>query len=304
MSRRAPIATHVALSHVALSHVVLSLIVLSLTTVAYPAAGQPPGTAAEAPTTNKEGTFGSRLLLPFYAVDTVSPGGPTTLWAIRNESTSAVQVTVRYFTNDPPQPPQPPQAQHEEMITLGAKAISTVNIGLIVAPNDLAVDQDGFARGYVTFATTGDEAVIHGDYFLLNDAENFASGSRLVNVDPNSSGNDLCNRFSMRFLDSQLFFDSGTLFTVWADVTEPYLLSYSVYSQAGGAEQLFHSLSVNSVVAQMSANFLMSALPGLDLEFGAIEFQFPGQTVGHVSSVMSAFDRFSVGFEATCLDPT
>lgn len=249
-----------------------------------------------------EGTVGAHLLLPFYAVDTVTPGGPTTLFAIRNESGSPVSVVIRYFGAD-----RPDQPQSEQTINLAAKAVHPTNIGSVVQALNLQVDPDGFARGYVTFATEQGEAVIHGDYFLLNDTENFASGARLVNIDPNSNGNDLCNRFSMRFLDSALFFDSGTVFTVWIQSDEPLsgpAFSYLVYNQAGGNEQLSSSFPAADVAFQVSANVLMSADPNLDLEFGAIEFQFPAETVGHISAVMSAFDRFSVGYEATCLDPT
>lgn len=246
--------------------------------------------------------MGAQLLLPFYSVDTLNPGGATTLFAIRNESTSQVDVVIRYFGAD-----RPDQPQSEQTIALADKAVRTVNIGSVVQALNLQIDGDGFARGYVTFATEQGEAVIHGDYFLLNDADNFASGSRLVNIDPNSNGNDLCNRFSMRFLDSALFFDSGTVFTVWIQAEEPLegaAFSYSVYSEAGGDERLSSSFPASDVAFQVSANLLMSADPGLDLEFGAIEFQFPAETAGHISAVMSAFDRFSVGYEATCLDPT
>ncbi len=249
-----------------------------------------------------EGTVGAQLLLPFYAVDTVTPGGPTTLFAIRNESASPVNVAIRYFGAD-----RPEQPQAEQMIPLAAKAVYTTNIASFVQALNLQIDPDGFARGYVTFATEQGEAVIHGDYFLLTDAENFASGARLVNIDPNSNGNDLCNRFSMRFLDSALFFDSGTVFTVWIQADEPLsgpAFSYLVYNQAGGNELLSSSFPASDVAFQVSANLLMSADPELDLEFGAIEFQFPAETVGHISAVMSAFNRFSVGYEATCLDPT
>ncbi len=250
----------------------------------------------------KEGTVGAQLLLPFYSVDTVTPGGPTTLFAIRNESASQIDVVIRYYGTD-----RPDQPQSDQTIQLAAKAIRTVDIGSVIQTLNLQVDLDGFARGYVTFATGQGEAVIHGDYFLLNNAENFASGSRLVNIDPSSNGNDLCNRFSMRFLDSALFFDSGTLFTVWIQADEPLsgpAFSYLVYNQAGGNEQLSSSFPASDVAFQVSANLLMSADPELDLEFGAIEFQFPAGTVGHISAVMSAFNRYSVGYEATCLDPT
>ncbi len=269
---------------------------LALAIVTSPVAAQPLDLAT------KEGTVGAQLLLPFFAVDTITPGGSTTLYAIRNESTSPVDVVIRYYGVDRPDLPQ-----NEATIALAAKAVRTVDIRSVITPLDLQVDGDGFARGYVTFATEEGEAVIHGDYFLLNDAQNFASGARLVNVDPSSNGNDLCNRFSMRFLDSALFFDSGTVFTVWIQSAEPLAgdaFSYFVYNQAGGDEQLTSNFPAADVAFQVSANLLMSANPGLDLEFGAIEFEFADGRVGHISAVMSAFDRFSVGYEATCLDPT
>ncbi len=265
--------------------------------VTVPALAQP-----TPPVATKEGTVGAQLLLPFYLVDTVNPAGPTTLFAVRNESTSAVDVVVRYYGADRPDLPQ-----SEETITLRDKAMRTVNIGSVAQSLDLQVDPDGFTRGYVTFATSQGEAVIHGDYFQLNDAQNFASGARLINIDPASNGNDLCNRFSMRFLDSAVFFDSGTQFTVWIQSEEPLsgtAFSYSVYSEAGGDPRLSSDFPSADVAFQVSANLLMSADPGLDLAFGAIEFQFPGGTVGHISAIMSAFDRYSVGYEATCLDPT
>ncbi len=268
-----------------------------------PTLAQASGTRnAAGPITTKEGTVGAQLLLPFYLVDMVNPGGPTTLFAVRNESTSQVDVVVRYYGAD-----RPDQPQSEQTIALAAKAIRTVNIGNIFQALDLQIDPDGFARGFVTLASEQGEAVIHGDYFLLNNAENFASGARLVNIDPNSNANDLCNRFSMRFLDSALFFDSGTVFTVWIQADEPIdgtAFSYAVYNEAGGDELLSSSFPVSDVAFRVSANFLMSADPGLDLEFGAVEFQFPAGIVGHISAAMSAFNRFSVGYEATCLDPT
>ncbi len=257
---------------------------------------------AAPPIVGKEGTVGAQLLLPFFLVDTVNPQAQTTLFSVRNESTSPVDVVVRYYGAD-----RPDQPQNEETITLAAKAMRTANIGNIFQALDLQIDPDGFARGYVTLAADQGEAVIHGDYFLLNNAENFASGARLVNIDPNSNGNDLCNRFSMRFLDSAIFFDSGTVFTVWIQADEPIsgpAFSYSVYNEAGGDELLSSSFPSSAVAFRVSANVLMSADPELDLEFGAVEFQFPAGTVGHISAAMSAFDRFSVGYEATCLDPT
>ncbi len=265
---------------------------LALAVVTFPALAQ------QGPPATKEGTVGAQLLLPLYLVDTVNPFSQTTLWAVRNESPGDVELQVSYYGTDAPQQPQ-----RTDVFELGPKEIQTVNVAFVA---DLQVDPDNFARGYVTFATTGGEAVIHGDYFLLDDDDNFASGARLVNIDPASDGNDLCNRFSMRFLDSTLLFDSGTIYTVWIQADEPLAgeaFSYFVYDEAGGDEQLSNSFPASDVAFQISAADLMSG-PGLDLEFGAIEFQFPPGVIGHISAVMSAFGRFSAGYEATCLDPT
>ncbi len=273
---------------------------LAMAVATSPAFAQPAGapSAGTPPVAAKEGTIAAQLLLPLFLVDTATPGGLTTLWAVRNESTAEVGLQVSYYGADTPQQPQV-----EESYTLGPKEILTTSLSLVAG---LQVDPDGFARGYVTFATVGGEAVIHGDYFLLDNAENFASGSRLANVDPGSNANDLCNRFSMRFLDSSLLFDSGTLYTVWIQTTEPLdgtAVSYFVYDLAGGDERLSNSFPATDVAFQVSASDLMSG-PSLGLEFGAIEFQFPPGIVGHISAVMSAFGRLSVGYEATCLDPT
>ncbi len=37
-------------------------------------------------------------------------------------------------------------------------------------------------------------------------------------------------------------------------------------------------------------------------DFGAIEFQLAGGMRGHVSATLSASNRYSVSYEATCLD--
>ena len=280
-------------------------VILALAAVVSGAGAQPVDTpTAVTPEIFKEGTVSAQLVLPLYLVDTLTPDGLNTLWAVRNESTSSINLVVRYFGADRPDVPQT-----EETIPLGPKAVRTVNIGNSLQALNLQVDPDGFARGFMSFATEQGEPVIHGDYFLVNGAENFASGSRLLNSDPGSNGNDLCNRFSMRFLDSALLFDSGTVYTVWLQATEPLggdtAFSYFVYDEGGGDEQLTQNYPSNDVAFQVSANDLIT-MPntGLDLEFGAIEFQFPAGMVGHISGIMSAFNRFSVGFEATCLDPT
>ena len=117
-----------------------------------------------------------------------------------------------------------------------------------------------------------------------------------------SRGNDLCTLFSIRFLDSNVVFDSGTVFTVWFEPADPYegiAFTYTVYDLAGNVEGGLTPLPSDKFAFQTSASDLLF---NVDEEFGAIEFEFPPGTAGHISAVMSAFGRFSVGFEANCLD--
>ncbi len=252
--------------------------------------------AAKASVPLKIGAQSARLLLPLYVVNTVDPvSGPTTFWAVRNESdTLTVNVLVRYYEPDKPAAPQ-----FQETVVLAPKAAATFDLRARIG--DLEVDPDGLARGYVILESEGGEAVLHGDYFSVDDAGDFASGFRLVDIDPDSRTNDLCTRFSIRFLDSSLLFDSGTVFTVWFDPADPYegdAFNYFAYDLAGNVV-LFLNFPSSRFAFQISASALLF---NVDEEFGVIEFQFPAGTEGHVSAVMSAFGRFSVGFEATCLD--
>ena len=134
------------------------------------ASSAPAEDAASLPALPKTGTVAASLLLPLFAVDTQNTNGLTTFWAIRNEASAPIDVSIRYYETDRPQSPQ-----FEENVTLGPKAIRTVDVRSV---DDLRAELDGFARGYIIFETTG--GTIHGDYFLLNSGENFASGSRLV----------------------------------------------------------------------------------------------------------------------------
>ncbi len=236
----------------------------------------------------------TRLLLPLYEVDTTDPLGVTTVFAVRNENGDPVELDIAYFEPDSPQAPQ-----RTDRVTLAGKAVTTVNIRLV---QNLEV-VDGFARGYVVISSPTADALIHGDYFQVTVNQDFATGARLVNFGSDQH-NELCSLFSMRFLNGGGF-DSGTLFHVWLDVDEAPsgadpVFSYFVYDQEG-------ELVFNSGYFEIEATFTVSAdvlqLVSPDPEdFGAIEFQLAGGMRGHVSATLSASNRYSVSYEATCLD--
>ncbi|MEM9597687.1 MAG: hypothetical protein AAGD06_25700 [Acidobacteriota bacterium] len=237
----------------------------------------------------------SRLLLPLYEVEAGNFSGTTTLLAVRNESLESVTVNLLYYEPDSPQAPQ-----RTDTITLGAKAIQTINVRDV--PN-LEVGPDGFARGYVIVESVGGASVLHGDYFRVTPGDAFATGYRLVDVDTSGGENELCSTFSIRFLNGGAF-TGGTDFVIWIDAdeipTSPTTVSYSLYSEdGGGGTPLFTStLPINEVVSSFSADQLIGSLA---VNFGAVEFQLSG-VQGHIAATMSASGLFSVGLEATCRD--
>lgn len=251
--------------------------------------------AVSAPPAKTDGPAAA-FLVPYYAVDTTDPAGLSTLFAVRNESTSSVEITVSYFgTNRPRNQP----AQRVETITLAPKRVQSFNIRQ--TPN-LLVDPDGIARGYVVIEAP--TAVIQGDYFQLDQQGNFATGDRLVNLDPNSPNAELCRRMTFRFFNGGAF-NGGTRFTIWVDtgaapdVEEP-IAFYTVYNEAGN-EIFFNELRSNELAFEVLASELTTG-PGVGTtNFGAIEFELNG-FLGHVAGTLTASNRYSVGFKAVCAD--
>jgi len=243
----------------------------------------------------KAATVGSRLLLPIFIVDTIDPEGTTTLFAVRNQSTYNQTIDIKYFRTDQPQAPQ-----RTDVVVLAAKSIETINIAFV---SGLHIDEAGLACGYVTIETQGGATTIYGDYFLVTPNEDFANGFRLVNIDPSSNHNELCNRFAVRFLNGGGF-DSATRFLIWRDLDVPPTLGetafwVSVYNEAG-EQLLVQDFASDQTTLDVTTNEILQGMVSAD--FGALEFEFAMGAVGHISAVMSASGRYSVGLEATCLD--
>ena len=139
-------------------------------------------------------TSSARLLVPLFEVDTTRGDGTTTLFAVRNERDAPADIEISYYRTNAPQAPQIPTQE----LTLAPKQIQTVNLRFVPT---LATDEEGIARGYVVITATSENAAIQGDYFRVTPGEDFASGFRMGNIDPQSADNDLCNLFTMRFLN-------------------------------------------------------------------------------------------------------
>ncbi|MEM9557684.1 MAG: hypothetical protein AAGC60_25725 [Acidobacteriota bacterium] len=235
-------------------------------------------------------TTGQRLLLPYYETEMGNVFGASTLFALRNESTQSVEVTIKYYEADAPQAPQV-----TDPVMLGPKGVKTVNLRDVPL---LEVDPDGFARGFVVFeAPTGVE--IHGDYFQATPGDAFATGARLVNLDT-----DPCSTFSVRFLRGGAF-SGGTNYVLWIDADALPLpaeaVVYSIYTEAGGAPVKLDFLDVGLATTRFSVQDLLGGVDS-GLNAGVLELQLSEGLQGHLAATMSASGLYSVGLEAACRD--
>lgn len=239
----------------------------------------------------KTQTSAGLLLLPFFESNFQPVGGIETLFSVRNQDTQPVEVTISYFEVDRPTTPQ-----LTENITIAGKQTSTHIIRL----KNVIRDEDGFARGYALIRA--DRPVITGDYFQVNDGENFAAGDRLVNADPSSRHYDLCRFYTIRAFTGGSF-SGGTTFTFFIDSETPPdgetpLAFYTVYDEPGNIV-FTGSLFRDALSFRVPAPDLGSIIPVPD--FAAIEFEF-NETVGHVWAQMSGAGRVSVGLNGNCDD--
>lgn len=248
----------------------------------------------------KTDTPGNELLLPFYLVENGNPNGTTTLFAVRNESSEAIDIKIEYFLIDRPQIPQDLPSANTD-VTLAPKQVKTVNVRDV----PVLVDEDGFARGFVKIRGLTANRFLQGDYFQVTPGQGFATGDRLLNIDPTSSDNDLCNRVTSRYLNGGPF-GGGSTFYIWLRSDTPpspedAILSYSVYNEAGEPFVEGIPLPIDTVALTRTAANLLKIGPLIGPPFGVIEFDF-GPTEGYVTVVMSASGLYSVGVEAVCLD--
>lgn len=233
----------------------------------------------------------SRLVLPYFEVESLNGLGDTTLYAIRNESTNAIQVKIDYYEVDTPVAPQ-----RTDTVNLAAKQVHTVNLRDVA---NLEIDGDQKTRGYVVFSVIGGANVLAGDYFRVDPDDNFATGMRLVNASTGSAHDERCSIFSIRFLRGGAF-TGGTRLFYWLDssvlFTDPFTITYAIYDQAGTQLRIGNLPTPDRV----ASTFLIDQLlEGLTVNAGVLEVQFTG-VKGHLAASMNASGRFSVGLEATC----
>ena len=262
----------------------------------------PPAEESSSEVAEKRAVPSGDVLLPLFEVDQSDAAGTTTLWALRNDSLSSVDVEVLYYEPDAPQ-----LFQRRDVFTIAPKSIKTVNIRFV---ENLEVGPDGFTRGYVIFRALTDGAnQLQGDYFLITPGQSFAAGFQLVNIDMESSQNELCSTQTIRFMRGGGF-TGGTTYRIWFEADTPPMgsnavVSYAVYDEPGNLI-LEAELPVEESAFDVDIQTLLGPFQGT-VNFGAVEFSFSGTVgspprnrLGTISGVLDALGSYSVGIEATC----
>lgn len=236
------------------------------------------------------GVVAENLYVPFFLVDTTSGGGTTTLFAVRNLLDSSLTVDLEVFTVDG-------ASQATDSATLDPRETVTVNMRDVVGDEGLAVDPDGFARGWARLTTTGDpdgSPVMAGDYFQVDVANNFATGDLMPRDE------DLCGKASVRFLD----FGAGTRFGVLINNprgptpgVDPPSFTVQVLDEDGDPIGMPQQVHTDKNALELAASDFTGA------SFGTLVFDFGNAAGGYVFSEYSSEGRFSVGVDTQCEDP-
>jgi len=223
------------------------------------------------------------LLVPAFEVDTADPGGLTTFFAVHNQSDQPRSVLVRYFDRAGKQ-------QRSDELALAARQTRSINVRGV---QGLAAEPDGFARGSIEVracSAGGDDpaASLTGDFIYLDDAGNFATGDQLLRRE------DVCSRLQVRLLN----FGSGIRLRLYAGDPQGLVdptATFTVYNEAGAELDKGEIVTSDQVSVLDSTELTATRFGTLDVEFA--------EGGGALSVEYSAFGRFSVAMNATCVEP-
>jgi len=238
---------------------------------------------AAAPRDNRPS--GELWFAPRYFVNTTD-FAETTLWAVRNEGTmGTVSLTVQYF--DVFFAPQ-----RVDSFMIDPHAVKTVNVRDVPG---LAVDPDGFARGFIRFTPGGAVSV---DTLQVDTAENFAQG------DVGFTLSDFCAAWQVRFASFTPGEGSVISFLVNGprgnDMGDPPTVMGDVYNEAGDFVSSFTIRTDQWAFDIQSLDLVLGGLAFGSIELTIDALSFPD---GLVSVAHSAEGRFSVGLRGICKDP-
>jgi len=155
------------------------------------------------------------------------------------------------------------------------------------------VDADGVARGSVQVhacAAAGDAetATLTGDYIYLDNEGNFATGNQLLRRE------DVCTKLQVRLPN----FGSDIRLRLYASDPQGALVptaTFTVYNEAGAMLDNVPIMLTDAVTVVDSTELTATRFGTLDIELV--------EGGGALSVEYSAFGRFSVAMNATCVEP-
>lgn len=228
------------------------------------------------------------FMIPWYEASP-DPGGPTTLFSIRNASTAqSARVNISYFN-------QQGQFRWAELVTLGPEEVYTRNVRDVV--EHLDTDTDGFSRGLITIAPQLGMNFT-SDYFFIDNSEAFASGARSVH---RGSAGELCELTEVRFVEGGPFTGGTDLFI------DHYPDEVPAGQPAFWIEVYGEDGVLRTVLPRFEADLYALKINTADLAYpnhpvaGFIKVRFNNPLGGHLSAKLSAEGIYSITMKGVCL---
>lgn len=233
-------------------------------------------------------------ILPFVKILDAFSDGDFTLLAVRNESDAVGTINIDFFP-----PNSAGTATGSVSNAMLPKEVWTLNLRGV--NTGLPIDQDGFQRGWARI--TSSDAVFSADYFQLDPFNDFAAGSRPVDLD----SNEFCQRATVRFLVGGGFTGGTKLFFMLDQPlggdpnTDPPSVTGNIFDEGGNFIDDFVIHTDNFSLEVDVAD--IQEIVGAGVNFGSIDFTFENAFAGgYVHAEYKANNRFSVSVKGVCLD--
>ncbi len=230
-------------------------------------------------------------ILPFIKIDPAVADGDFTLLSVRNEHTAINSVTVDFYAPDSSGPP---------ILTLTNALLSKEvwSLNLRAEAMVLPTDVDGIRRGWARITT--DAGPITADYFQLDPANDFAAGSRPVDID----SNEFCSQATARFLVGGGFTGGTKLFFMLDQPlgsnsnTDPPSITGDVFLENSNFVNSFEIYTDNFTLEVDAADLIDPSA-----NFGSFDIFFENNFGGgYVHVEYKANNRFSVSVKGVCTD--
>ncbi len=239
------------------------------------------------------------FMLPLFRVDRASPGGETTLIAVRNSTGQAHGVDIAYFVDHvftpgaDPDLVQPFTLQPHEVVTVNLRDLPEITGGQ---------GGDALVRGWVMVShSEGVGDTLSADWLRVNPDQDFATGGRMIDIDHTYT----CTQWDLRYLIDGGF-SGGTRLEIFTDTplagSDPSFL-VTFYDEPGNHQGTVAVFTARQV-EEIDVSELLASLPGTPSSFGSMVVTFQGGTNGGmVSGAYNAEDRYSVGINGSCIVP-